>query len=231
MIVNKTRIIFVLSDVRELSLKFEADVASLGYNSASKPFSRMEISEIRRLTPVAVILILSEWDDDKLDACELLLEKRALPEDIPVIALIAENVMRKVSREFLFADIIVLPYTLPELDFRLERVIYQYQKKASRDITIDENMSIDLSSCEVKINHKPITLTFKEYELLKYLIVNRGHVFKRDSLLDAIWGRDYYGGTRTVDVHIRRIRYKIGDIDETYIKTIRGVGYTFRTTR
>jgi len=74
-----------------------------------------------------------------------------------------------------------------------------------------------------------IPLTFKEYELLKHLAINRGLVYTRESLLNNIWGADYYGGIRTVDVHIRRIRAKLDDIDGTYIKTVRGVGYTFRT--
>jgi len=70
-----------------------------------------------------------------------------------------------------------------------------------------------------------VVLTLKEYELLKYLATHRGRVFTREALLDEIWGYDYYGGTRTVDVHIGRLRTKIETGDYLYIKTIRGVGY------
>jgi two-component system alkaline phosphatase synthesis response regulator PhoP len=117
---------------------------------------------------------------------------------------------------------------MPEFEFRLGRIIYQYNRKAAEETIVIGDISISLAGYTVKVKGEPIALTLKEYELLKYLITNRGRVYTRDALLSAIWGFDYYGGTRTVDVHIRRIRAKIGDLDETYVRTVRGVGYMFK---
>jgi two-component system alkaline phosphatase synthesis response regulator PhoP len=84
---------------------------------------------------------------------------------------------------------------------------------------------IDPAKCEVSINGRLVVLTFKEYELLKVLISNRGKVFTRETLLNQVWGYDYYGGDRTVDVHIRRLRSKIEDATHTFIETVRNIGY------
>jgi DNA-binding response OmpR family regulator len=121
-----------------------------------------------------------------------------------------------------------LPCPLTELDFRLKRALHRYREEADSDLVIVDDITLSLSGYEVRIKGTPVVLTLKEYELLRHLMTNRGRVYTREQLLDTIWGYDYYGGTRTVDVHIRRVRSKIGDIDETYIKTVRGIGYTFR---
>ena len=92
-------------------------------------------------------------------------------------------------------------------------------------------LQIDTSSYEVTIKGERVGLRFKEYELLKLLAENPGRVFSRDALLNQIWGYEYFGGTRTVDVHIRRLRSKIGDAEHNFIETIWNVGYRFREAR
>ena len=98
----------------------------------------------------------------------------------------------------------------------------------SEDIIRCGDLVIDSAKCEVSLGGKSIILTFKEYQLLKFLANNKGKVFTRDVLLDKVWGWDYYGGDRTVDVHIRRLRSKIEDKDHSFIETVRGIGYRFR---
>ena len=88
-------------------------------------------------------------------------------------------------------------------------------------------MTIDLVTCEVTVDGRKADLTFKEYELLKLMARNRGRVFTREALLDKIWGYDYYGGDRTVDVHMRQLRSKMSDATHTYIETVRNIGYRF----
>ena len=90
------------------------------------------------------------------------------------------------------------------------------------------DLVIDLAKCEVSLSGRLIPLTFKEYELLRFLASNRGRVFTREALLNKVWGYDYYGGDRTVDVHIRRLRSKIEDPTHTFIETVRNIGYKFR---
>jgi DNA-binding response OmpR family regulator len=86
---------------------------------------------------------------------------------------------------------------------------------------------IDQANYTVSVSSRTLSLTFKEYELLRFLVVHRGRVFTREALLNQVWGYDYYGGIRTVDVHIRRIRAKLGPEKEDLVETIRNVGYRF----
>ncbi|MFC1856032.1 winged-helix domain-containing protein [Thermodesulfobacteriota bacterium] len=92
---------------------------------------------------------------------------------------------------------------------------------------VSSGFVIDIDNYEVSFNGKMLTLTFKEFELLKFLIAHPNKVYSRDALLNQVWGYNYYGGTRTVDVHIRRLRSKIGIEMDKYLKTIRNVGYKF----
>ena len=87
------------------------------------------------------------------------------------------------------------------------------------------DLVIDLANFEVTLRGKPIDLTYKEYELLKFLATHKERVHTRDTLLNQVWGYDYFGGTRTVDVHVRRVRAKIDDPDGDLIQTVRNVGY------
>jgi len=97
----------------------------------------------------------------------------------------------------------------------------------SEDMIKAGDLIIDVSRYEVTLSGSKLELTFKEYELLKFLASNKGRVYSRDQLLDKIWGYDYYGGTRTVDVHIRRLRSKIEDRRHAFIETVRNIGYKF----
>ena len=90
------------------------------------------------------------------------------------------------------------------------------------------DLLVDLSNYKVMLEGRAIELTFKEYELLRFLASNPDKVFTREALLNRVWGYDYFGGARTVDVHIRRLRSKIEDRGHSFIETIRSVGYRFR---
>ena len=105
------------------------------------------------------------------------------------------------------------------------------QGSNEKDTTITMELGelkINTLTYEVYVNNKKVNLTFKEYELLKFLASKPGQVFSRESLLHSVWNYDYYGGTRTVDVHIRRLRSKINDMQNQFIETIWNVGYRFR---
>lgn len=124
-------------------------------------------------------------------------------------------------------DLLIPPYTPGELLARLRLVLWRTKNiNGDRVVKIGE-LLIDLGNYEVTIDGIPTEMTFKEYELLKFLATHRGRVFTREALLNHVWGYDYYGGTRTVDVHIRRIRAKLGDLADDLIETVRNVGYRF----
>jgi len=129
-------------------------------------------------------------------------------------------------------EIILIPYTLNELELRLKLALikhgnYGQELKQHGNTLVVAGMPIDFDNYEVAIDGVPLDLTFKEYELLKCLISRRGRVYTRVQLLSNVWGYDYFGGARTVDVHIRRLRAKLGRY-ESYIETIRNVGYRFK---
>ena len=110
---------------------------------------------------------------------------------------------------------------------RIENIFLRDFKLNSSKSIVVGNMALDLDKYELLINGKKIELTFKEYELLKILLENKNKVFTRTQLLSAVWDYDYYGGSRTVDVHMRRLRSKMDLPYSDMLKTIRNVGYMF----
>jgi len=125
-------------------------------------------------------------------------------------------------------DFISDPYNFGELVVRMNRLLNRDRRIRSSDLITSDSLVIDLTRCEVTINENIIELTFKEYELLRLMAVNRGRVFTRETLLNRIWGYDYYGGARTVDTHIRRLRSKTENAQNSFIETVRNVGYRFK---
>ncbi len=146
---------------------------------------------------------------------------------LPVIALIPADILDGVDSHLDVDDFIVEPYDFRELDLRIERLLKKNGVSESAEQIKCDGLVIDLATCEVTVNGALAELTFKEYELLKLLAANRGRVFTREALLNSIWGYDYYGGDRTVDVHVRRLRSKIEAAGHTYIETVRNIGYRF----
>ncbi len=124
-------------------------------------------------------------------------------------------------------DFICAPYNPDEVDLRIKNVLWRRHSIQIQDLIVWGDLSINLGNYEVSIRGKTIDLTLKEYELLKHLARHRGRVFTRDELLTAVWGYDYFSGTRTVDVHVRRLRMKIERHGVHIITTVRGVGYKF----
>ena len=128
-------------------------------------------------------------------------------------------------------DFAISPYNPPELAARMQRLLRRAKPHQDSTTIAVGDLLIDLARYEVTQEGRRMDLTFKEYELLKFLASNPGKVFTRETLLNRVWGYDYYGGTRTVDVHIRRLRSKIETGDELFIDTVRNVGYRFREPR
>ncbi len=145
---------------------------------------------------------------------------------VPVIALVAGELPDDAATFTDVDDFLASPYDAKELTFRVKRLLGK--GSASGDIIKCDGLIIDLTNCDVTVRGKAVELTFKEYELLKLLAANRGRVYTRQDLLNKVWGYEYYGGDRTVDVHIRRLRSKIEGPGEIYIETVRNIGYRFK---
>ena len=144
--------------------------------------------------------------------------------ELPVIGLVPPDKLD--SLEGLVDDFVVKPYNTKELATRIKHLV-----RRDSDISTEQirtaGITIDPEKYEVYVNGRLVSLTFKEYELLKFLASHPGRVFTRDALLNQVWSQDYFGGDRTVDVHIRRLRSKIEDPSHIYIETVRNIGYRF----
>ena len=178
-------------------------------------------------------LILLDWMLPNISGIDVLKKIREDKElrSTPVIMITAKN-MESDKVEGLIGgadDYITKPFSIKELLARISSVLRRYNLNTSReeDILSVKDIRLDLIKHEVTKNGQKIDLTLKEFDLLKILLQNKGKVLSRNFLLDKIWGYEFYGETRTVDVHIRYLRKKIEDpnSNEKYIETIRGIGY------
>jgi two-component system alkaline phosphatase synthesis response regulator PhoP len=168
------------------------------------------------------VVLLSIDRSPEIDGlCEYLKTKK-----VPVIELLPSEDLSRLNP--FIDDFVLKPYRAGEIVERVKRLILKKGPVTSSDQIKAGNLIIDTAKYEVYRNGVLVELTFKEYELLKFLAGNPGRVFTRDTLLNQVWGDDYFGGDRTVDVHIRRLRGKIEDDAQAYIDTVRNIGYRFK---
>ena len=147
---------------------------------------------------------------------------------LPVIALLSQKALHRLDSGLVVDDFVVEPWDANEMAIRAKRVLGNTGEAANQELIRCGDLTIDLAKYEVHVNDRPIELTFKEYELLRFLARNKGRVFTREALLNEVWGYEYYGGDRTVDVHITRLRSKLDDPSHTFIETVRNIGYRFK---
>jgi DNA-binding response OmpR family regulator len=146
----------------------------------------------------------------------------------PLLAVLTEGGLAGLTAEWGLDDVLLDSAGPAEVDARLRLAMTKGQDDDDLDLPITSGeLVIDESSYSAKFRGHPLDLTYKEFELLKYLVQHPGRVFTRAQLLQEVWGYDYYGGTRTVDVHVRRLRAKLGPEHEQLIGTVRNVGYRF----
>ncbi len=168
-----------------------------------------------------------------IDGFELLkrIRKKSM---VPILMLTAktEEFDRVLGLELGADDYLIKPFSVRELLARVKAILRRSGEKEEEEDTskiISKDIVLDLKGYKAFLGEQEVKLTMKEFELLKYLMSHKGRVFTRENLLNNIWGYDYYGDSRTVDVHIRHLRGKIEEHlgENKYIKTIRGVGYKF----
>jgi DNA-binding response OmpR family regulator len=131
----------------------------------------------------------------------------------------------------LFDDFTLESSLEDELDARLSHLLWRSGKTKHADVIIYGPLALNLETYQAVVDGRPLDLTYMEYELLRFLAAHPGKVFTREALLSAVWGYDYFGGARTVDVHVRRLRAKLGEENAHLIETVRSVGYRFGTSR
>ena len=146
--------------------------------------------------------------------------------NVPLILVLTEGGLTAVSADWGVDDVILETAGPAEVDARIRLVIARQAEEHLSNKIHASGVVIDEASYSAKVHGRPLDLTFKEFELLRFLATHPSRVFTREQLLSEVWGYDYFGGTRTVDVHVRRLRAKLGDL-ESLIGTVRNVGYRF----
>jgi DNA-binding response OmpR family regulator len=146
----------------------------------------------------------------------------------PLAIVIAETSLSAIDGTWGVSDFLLPTASLAEIDARIRLLLTRAGNTATTGLS-HSGVTVDESSYSATASGRALDLTFKEFELLRFLVANPGRVFTREQLLSDVWGYDYFGGTRTVDVHVRRLRAKLGD-RESVISTVRNVGYRFAPT-
>lgn len=222
------RILIIAGDNNEVkSLKLR--LAQSGFSCS---LATGEDELFKQITKQAPDLVLTTLNSRSGNPGLELAQKIKREKRLPIIALVDKSALSTTNISLDIDDFIVEPTDINELVLRVDRLLQRENGSESGELIKCGDLVIDLARCEVTIKGKPVQLTFKEYELLKFLASDRGRVFTRDTILNRVWGYDYYGGDRTIDVHVRRLRSKIEEsTDQTFIETVRNIGYRFKADR
>ena len=168
--------------------------------------------------------------DDAWAVCRALRRREEQP--VPILMLLRGNQLDELEmRDELFDDFCLTPFHPRELEARIRHLFHRTIEVAKGDLVEYGSLVLNLETYEAAVDDRPLDLTYMEYELLKFLAGNPGKVFTREVLLNRVWGYEYYGGARTVDVHVRRLRAKLGEENANLIQTVRSVGYRFGQSR
>src|SRR5262245_51197250 len=187
----------------------------------SEPLSVPAVTQALSLEPEAVIVDAAENPVQGHAVLRALSERRP---GVPVVVVLDRRHIDRFPWEEV-ADEVIYPGA-PEGEIRLRFAMARRRSGAGHEATIRLGpLALDAATFRVSLEGTPLDLTFKEFELLRFLAEHPGRVFTRPALMREVWGYDFYGGTRTVDVHVRRLRAKLGPTHEALIETVRGVGY------
>lgn len=217
-----SKTILIIEDEKAIQNIIKAFLEDAGYTIVLADDGLEGIEQFHKCSPDLVLLDLMLPKIDGFAVCELIRKES----HIPVIMLTARDDDDSQIKGFdaLADDYITKPFTMPLVMRRIEAVLRRTEQGNQTENTIIhyKDISLDIDSFTVLVNGENISLTTREFEILKLLLENQGRVFTRDNLLNTIWGYDYFGDAKIVNTHIKNIRRKLG-VD--YIDTIRGVGY------
>ena len=176
------------------------------------------------------IVVIGEESEAAWALCRAI-RKGDLPVE-PLLLIIGGNRLDELDlRDELYDDFCLDPFHPRELEARLRHLFWRTGFGAAPELVTYGELVLNLETYQAVIDGEPLDLTYMEYELLKFLAQHPGKVFTRETLLSRVWGYEYYGGARTVDVHIRRLRAKLGEEHANLIATVRSVGYRFGQSR
>jgi DNA-binding response OmpR family regulator len=220
------RVLFVTDDwANKKALKSEL----LGGGFTVTAIGSAEIFREDFVAPARLDVVVADLERCATEAaklCHALKRERPMKE-APLVLLVTEAHLGRLDFGWGVEDYLTLPVSAKRLAERLNFLMWKLHKVETKNGFSQNGLVIDFERYEVHVKGEPVDVTYKEFELLKFLATHPGKAFTREALLDKVWGYDYYGGTRTVDVHIRRLRSKIEVGSAAYIETVRNVGYKF----
>jgi DNA-binding response OmpR family regulator len=191
-----------------------------------EPVALDDLIELTELEPdPGWDLLVVELGDEA--ASRLALARRVKEEGIAPVLVVADRDHLPDLVDAVFDDFAFMPVTPAELALRAARLAASPEDDPSDEILHFKDLTLDLATYQAAVDHIPVDLTFMEYELLRFFITHQGRVWTREQLLERVWGYEYFGGARTVDVHVRRLRAKLGEERASWITTVRSVGYRF----
>lgn len=221
--------IFVVEDEKDLVELLTYNLEKDGYRVLSEMDGAAALKRIPEKMPDLVLLDLMLPKTDGLTICKTL-KSNPKTSHIPVVMLTAkgEESDKIVGLELGADDYVTKPFSVKELLARIRAVLRRFQKASEGEpIQKFRELTLDRKKHEVTLKKKSLELTAKEFELLDYFLTHSGRVLSRDVLLNNVWGYDYFGTTRTVDVHVRRLREKLATY-EKHVQTVKGYGYLFK---
>ncbi len=219
--------LLVYPDPPPAALAAALDSACLPWKSASDPAGPAAM-DATDSWPGAVVWAAQD-PEAGFAACRALRRRQDPP--MPILILVSPAQLGHLpGREDLFDDFALWPPTEGELEARLSRLLWR-QHPGGAEVVHYGPLALNLETYQAVLAGRPLDLTYMEYELLRFLATHPGKVFTREALLSQVWGYEYYGGARTVDVHVRRLRAKLGEEHASLISTVRSVGYRFGQSR
>lgn len=218
------RILVIGNNEREIS-PLAATVAGLSHFVTSAWDEDSLSNAVANGSPEIVVMDIRSGDGS-VSQCKDLAAIYDQVAEAPRLAIVENTDIGDLRSKYI-DDFILYPYENSELALRIARLLSKHQSAKGGNLISFDGLTIDSDSFEVSIDSRQLALTFKEFELLRFLAAHPGRVHTREALLNQVWGYEYFGGLRTVDVHVRRIRAKLGARHENFIQTVHGVGYKF----
>jgi len=176
-------------------------------------------------------IIAADQNPDGAFSLARALRKRGQPLEGVLLLINGGQLNQLELRDELYDDFCLTPFQPREVEARLSHLFWQQGRGTRAELIEYGALVLNVETYQAAISGRPLDLTYMEYELLKFLASHPGKVFNRETLLSRVWGYDYFGGARTVDVHVRRLRSKLGEEHAGLIQTVRSVGYSFGQSR
>lgn len=223
---QRKSVIFI-ADSLDNAHKFQAVLSNLDVDVAAG--SSLQFKRLLSENPTHDLVIYEAINDVSQS---LAMVEQALVEDggSPMLVIVKEEMLAGLRLPVqISCDFVVHGASSEECSLRIRQLLWPGNETSTNDFISMDGMTINLATYQVTVNGEPVDFTYLEYALLAFLVTHPGRTYSRDALLRRVWGFDYFGGSRTVDVHVRRVRAKLGPELSQRLETVRGVGYLWNS--